>query len=251
MNQLEFNQIFIKAVSRPSEDLNKQILPCIKKNHKLPARDALKVYQEDYQYRLLDALKNTYKATHFILGDEDFSFLCFDYIKTHFSTSPDLDDYGESLSIFSSKHELGDSYIFLTELLAFEWQYRLLFHHAHQKGLESNSLLSSPNRTITLVESHFLFESSFAIRELFNLKDHEESDHEFDFKQPQCLLLLKNETRIVFQLLSKGQFEIMKKLQGQTTLGELVQNAPANLTPDEIQDLFAKLAEYRMIKFLD
>lgn len=251
MKQKEFNQIFVETVSHPDENLTEIIMPFIKKNPKLPAEKALNVYREDYQYRLLEALKNTYRATHFILGDEDFSYLSFDYIKKHFSTSPDLDDYGEGLANFSSEHDLGQAYIFLADLLTFEWQYRLLFHRAHEKGIESNDLLLNQGRPITLVSSHLLYESPFTIRELFNLKDQKESDEEFDFEQPQYLLLLKADVDIVFQILSKGQFEIMKKLQGHTTLNHLIQNAPANLTPDEMKGLFAKLAEFRMIKFLD
>src|SRR4051812_23405500 len=99
MKQKEFNFKFVEAIST-GNILQDDLLSQIKNGPVLNATRALEVYREDYESRLTDALKNTYRGIHSLIGDEDFLLLVKDYIRLHSSNSSDLDDYGSYLSYF-------------------------------------------------------------------------------------------------------------------------------------------------------
>ena len=127
MKQKEFNQELYAVIANKTQP-SEQFLSLIKSSSKLSAQKALEVYREDYKARLSEALANTYAATHFLLGDEDFFKICSDYIDATPSHFSNLDDFGDQFSDFCQTHMALESYPFLVEMSQFEWSFRNLFH---------------------------------------------------------------------------------------------------------------------------
>lgn len=252
MNQKDFNLIFIKAVSDSSTSLQ-DLLTQIKDGPKLSASSALKVYQEDYQARLTEALKNSYKALYSILGDEDFFNLSADYMALHPSVSPDLDDYGGELSAFLNHYPKLADYPFLSELAHFEWCWRHIFHQEEITGLSPHELMNTLNdrsKEVQLVTTAKLLEYQFDISGLFTLKDLDDSDSEqeqFDYLKKQNIVIYKKGLKVLTHVLSQNQMEIVKNFLSPSNMEKCFQNAPATITPEEIQALFQFLGSERLI----
>lgn len=249
MKQKDFNLKFAETIrSNSSEDI---LVSYLKDSRKLSAKRALEVYQEDYQARMTEALRNTYAAIHSLIGDEDFFHLAQDYIKKYPSPFSDLDDYGNYLSEFLSTHPLNIDYIFLSELAHFEWNFKEVFHLNDEKGLDAlelQNILQDNSTKVQLIGSAKILNYSFTIDKLYSLKETNENDEEeFNFEQEQYLLIHKSGVMVKIHALSKNQWEIMKKFQTPTALLSALQNAPATVTPDEIQNLFLILGTDRIL----
>ncbi|MFA6236134.1 MAG: DNA-binding domain-containing protein [Bacteriovorax sp.] len=249
MKQKDFNQIFVTVVaSRSAAPV--ELLAQIKNGPVLSARRALEVYQEDYEARLTEALKNTYRGINAIIGDEDFFILSQDYINTHPSSSSDLDDYGHLLSLHLKDHQLSKDYIFLPELAFFEWNFREVFHQEQIPGLSPEGLmacLENDRDMLRLCSSLRLLHFNFLITSLYALKDEEDKENELIYEFPEYVLMYKNGVMVKTITLSKNQFEILKKLLAPASLQHCLQNAPATVTPDEIQTLFTILGTERLL----
>ena len=247
MKQNDFNHKFVDLIRNPNSTEEAALTIQIKDGPKLSAAKALAVYQEDYQARLSEALKNTYRAINSLIGDEDFQHLAFGYIKKYSSLSTDLDDYGNHFSLFLINHPLSDDYIFLSELAHFEWNFREIFHLEQNIGVAGQQLsemINSQTTLVQLVNSARVFNYNYLITSLFALKDVDESknieeqDVEFDFQHSQYILMLKNNLMVKTHLLSKNQWEIVKKLLTPNILIDIFQNGPDTVTPEEIKILF-------------
>ena len=251
MKQKEFNQKFAETIRSTNESHN--LLSLIKDSPKLKAERAIEVYQEDYQARLTEALKNTYRATFSLIGDDDFTILTRDYIANFPSPFLDLDDYGNHMSEFLSNHFLGKDYVFLAELADYEWNFREVFHMQQEQGLnviELQNLLKSDSGSFVLVPSIRLLHYSFLISNLYALKDvSDDSDDEenFYYEESQFILMIKSGVLVKTHILSKNQWEIMKKFQAPTTFSNAIQNVTATVTPGEIQNLFRILGTEQIL----
>lgn len=249
MKQKDFNLQFVTVVTSKAS-ASSEMLEQIKNGHILSAEKALEVYQEDYEARLTEALKNTYRGINAIIGDEDFFNLSKDYIKEHPSTSPDLDDYGHLLSSYLSGHWLSKDYAFLPELAFFEWNFREVFHKEQTIGLSPDALISSLQNSeehLQLSSSARLLQFNYQVTALYALKDSEVEEESFIFDLPEYILVYKEDVMVKTNTLSKHQFEIMKKLLAPTSLSDCLQNAPATVTPEEIQALFKILGTARLL----
>ena len=253
MNQNQFNNIFVNCVkdqSNPSDEL----LSLIIDSPKLSAKRAIEVYQEDYMARLTEALKNTFRATYWLIGEEDFKQLALDYIAITPSISSDLDDYGETFSDFCLTHELSKNYLFLASLARFEWDFRLLFHKKNIEGLsaEDFQLAIAENKKLTLTSTCKLLSYDFLISELYALKDlAEENNSAFDYKQSEYIVIYKKDQFIMIKTLNKSQWEFLKQIETPQTILDWISSAQDKIDALEIQELFEFLSTAKLISSCD
>lgn len=253
MNQKDFNHQLVKLISQPTCLPPEDFILAIKEGAKLSADSALAVYREDYQVRLTYALKDTYKAIHFFLGEEDFYALAADYIKDNLSNSPHLDDYGKHLSDFLKIHHIKAMGPFLSELAHFEWAFKEVFHLDQAIGYESTTLMglldSGLKDPVHLVQSAKLLAYNYSITSLYQVYETDgDEDADFDFQNRDYLLLYKNKSVVKNQTLSKNQWEILLNLLTPISLSDLIKKAPTETTPEEIQSLFYLLGANRLLQ---
>jgi hypothetical protein len=228
-------------------------LSYIKDGPKLSGMRALEVYQEDYQARLTEALKNTYAAIYSIIGEEDFQRLSLDYIKSYPSESCDLDDYGNNFNFFLTTHSLSDDYLFLSELAHFEWNFREVFHLEQVIGADGEALaaaLSDVEQLVQLVKSARVLDYHYSIASLYRLKEDDnenENDQHFDFTIPQFLLMFKENGTVKTHVLTKGQWEVVSILQTKNSLLSILNSLPETTSPEDIQVLFQIFGSARLL----
>ena len=249
MNQKETNLKLVPFLRSPDSKVHLELIAQIKDGPKLCATKALEVYQQDYYARLTEALKNTFEAVYSLVGTEDFLVIACDYIKTYTSCSADLDDYGNHLSSFLLTHPFINDYPFLAELADFEWNFKEIFHTEQMLGLDNQTLmeiLKSELSVVQLVDSLKILNYNYQINSLYQLKD-ENIEGPFDYKIPEYLIMIKNNLLVQIHQLSKNQWLLVKNLLTPNSFLDIFQNAPAKMTPVEIQSLFQILGLNRLL----
>lgn len=252
MKQKDFNQKFVSLISKPNALVADELSGHLKNSPKLSASRALEVYQEDYQARLCEALKNTYRSIYFILGDEEFNQLASDYIANYSSVSSDLDDYGNHLEFFIATHILGNEYPFLAELANFEWNFRDTFHTRQPRGLsaeELSQLLQEENQLVTLVPGLKLLKYNFLISSLYALKDQPDNEQEkFDIHQEDYSLMIKTHSVVKTYRLSTYQWDILLEFYNKNnSLFRVLENLNKQIQPEEVQALFKILGANQLL----
>lgn len=237
MNQKEFNKKFIEYIRRGEN--TEELLPLMQSLARLPASRALEVYREDYEARMSDALKNTYRTVHSVMGDKDFATLALSYIEHYPSVFSDLDEYGEKMEEFISRSlQLKRNFPFLSQLAHFEWSFRKIFHAQEVLGLNAEELQSSfadEAAKLTLSPSCLLLSYDYAVEKIYSA---DETTNPFDPKEQQFILMFKKKSFVKIHLLSEAQHSTLKFFHTLSTLTECITKAPAKMTPEEMRELF-------------
>lgn len=246
MKQSEFNKNFVEYLTGVQAE--RDLLPLMRETSRLSAMRALEVYREDYQVRLTDALKNTFRVTHSILGDDEFFSLAMDYLAHFPSTFSDLEEYGDQFANFLQKHPLQADYPFLPQLAHFEWSFREIFHSREVLGLSALELqeaFTNEGTLLKLVPSARLLHYDFTIDKIYTMKDEDEVN--FDYNGEQSVLLFKKNSLIKMHLLSKNQWTVVNFFHTPCSLMNCIKSAPATMTPEEIQELFRILGTEQIL----
>ncbi|WP_455201046.1 HvfC/BufC N-terminal domain-containing protein [Kaarinaea lacus] len=83
----------------------------------------LAIYGNAYYARLIESLEQDYEAVHVMLGDEEFTRLCTQYIDTYPSKFPSLRWFGQYMAQFLAEHKPYNDHPYLQELAVFEWTF--------------------------------------------------------------------------------------------------------------------------------
>lgn len=246
MNQSEFNKKFIECITRSQNE--NELMPLVKDSARLSAARAFEVYREDYQVRMTEALKNTFRSIHSVLGDDDFFRMALDYLDRYPSSFSDLDEYGHHLPHYLKNHSLSEDYPFLSQLADFEWAFREIFHSGEVLGPnadELQKLFADENTKLVLSPSAKVLHYDFSIEKIYSHKDSDEE--KMNYSSEQFILLFKKNSLVKLHLLSKNQWELVKFFHTPKSLLECVQNAPATMTPEEMSGLFRVLATEQIL----
>lgn len=249
ITQKHFNHLFVETISGQNKQ-ESDLTSLLKDSQKLSPSRAIAIYQEDYQARLTEALKNTYTLIHFFIGDDYFYQLALEFIQGHVSVYSNLDEYGRELNEFLKSHPLLKTYPFLSELACFEWDFKNIFHAAHESGLDSHALykvLESETALVELINPVQLASYQFQIQELCALKNKKRKKI-LPFNGPEQLIIFKTNQIVRTRIITKNQFAILCKLKSPCSLNKVIQDAPEDTTPEEIQELFEFLAKEQLLK---
>lgn len=125
----------------------------IKPNSKLSSFARLEIYNQQYWYRLMDALKEDFPGLANLLGEESFQSLCTDYLEKYGSSSFTLRNLGQNLPGFVRSSQVSTRKILLaSNMAALEWADILAFDSEAKEPLNANDLskTDSGNLNITL-----------------------------------------------------------------------------------------------------
>ncbi|MBP9682798.1 MAG: putative DNA-binding domain-containing protein [Bacteriovorax sp.] len=244
-----FNHLFVETISG-LKNQESDLASLLKDSQKLSPSRAIAIYQEDYQARLTEALKNTYTMIHFFIGDEHFYQLALEFIQGHVSVYSNLDEYGRELNDFLKSHPLLNSFPFLSEMACFEWDFKNIFHAPHESGLDSHALykvLECETALVKLIGPVQLASYHFQIQELCALKNKKRREL-LSFNSPEQLIIFKTNQVVRTRIITKNQFTILCKLKSPCSLNQVIQDAPEDTTPEEIQELFEFLTKEHLLK---
>jgi hypothetical protein len=83
----------------------------------------LAIYGNAYYARLIESLEQDYEVLYVLLGDEDFTRLCTQYIDTYPSKFPSLRWFGQYMAEYLGEHLPYSDHPYLQEMAVFEWTF--------------------------------------------------------------------------------------------------------------------------------
>ena len=104
----------------------------------------LDIYANMYFYRLLDCLKEDFRASVVLIGETAFHNLVTDYLAAHPPNNHSLRYLGAALPAFIARHPLADSYPQLADLATLEWARITVFDATEAPLLELGALAALP-----------------------------------------------------------------------------------------------------------
>jgi hypothetical protein len=114
---------FIRYLYAPQVSLEQQtqVRELFLRPEKPDPGNGLKTYRNNLIFALIQALRDTYGFTQALLGRENFSFFCRDYIYSHPSNHPDLIQYGGDFADFLAGREEIKHLPFIGDVARLEW----------------------------------------------------------------------------------------------------------------------------------
>jgi len=107
---------------------------------RLSAEARVDIYANMYFYRILDALKEDFRSTLAVLGEDNFHNLITGYLLEYPPTEPSISDCGRHLADYLRDHPLREGMPFITDLGKLERAIVEVFQGPDAVALESDSL---------------------------------------------------------------------------------------------------------------
>ncbi len=238
---------FLSAIKGEcSKDLIESILPI----GKLDKQDCINIYARGYTARLTEALGETFEATWWVLGDDDFLALCAEFISITPSFYFDLSEYGSDFPAFLKQQPQIQEIPFLYDLANFEWSFKNIFHSPNIITDNQNligALSSGVDFKLVLSRSAVLFESEFPVYEIWKQRSKSvDSLSHLDFSTHEKLLLYKRTSQVFIQALKEDEFLVLKIITAEHSLEkslEAISGTLGDLLPERIRELFSFVAQ--------
>ena len=98
----------------------------------ISAQGLMSIYQNSAIANITNSLSLSYPVIEKLVGNDFFRVMCKQYIVNHWPTSGNMDDYGESFSLFLAKFEQAKHLTYLEDVAQLEWLF-------HQSSLANDS----------------------------------------------------------------------------------------------------------------
>ncbi|WP_374033865.1 putative DNA-binding domain-containing protein [Bdellovibrio bacteriovorus] len=250
MKLSELQSLFKKNILAPEADPS--YLEFLKPAGKLSLEQAFQIYHRTYLARLTEALRSTYPAVAWVLGDNFFNELCRKYIEAQPSVAYNLSDYGETFPGFIQETSAAKGIPFLPDLAKFEWIYKEVQHAGTPDPLPVETiqeLLNSDDVKMHMIDAMELFESNFAVYDIW--------EHRFEpaymfedvnWNIPQSLLIHKKQQKVLVQELLPVEAQILQALTNGRTIAEALTPHANSLSPEKISQLFEMMMKAGIIE---
>lgn len=245
----ELQSLFKKQIIAGQADARS--LQTFKPGGQLTLTEAFGVYHESYLARLTEALRETFEAVHWVLGEKLFTEVSHAYIATEPSVSYNLSDYGKNFPEFLQFQHAMMGIPFITDLARFEWQFKTIFHAQTPNPLPAErvqELINADDFQVSFIDAMALFKSPYAIYELWTHR--KEPQYEFEdinWNQSENLLLYKKDKKIYVRRIDAIEFKILESLQEGHSVTEALADSAHSLTPDKISLIFQMMMQAGII----
>ncbi len=209
------------------------------------------IYRRGYKARLLEVLGDTFEASWWVLGDENYFSLAGQFVENIPSRSFDLSDYGLEFPEFLRSTSENKEIPFLSELARFEWLFKEMFHSTdmdrHDEKILSR-LSAQPDAPLLIKPSVKLWSSKYSIYEIWKLRSTTDVSqvHEIEWNKSQHLVLQKVDSNVLVTNLGEMEFNLLSFFQKPASIEEAVeryQKEFGTLLPETIQNLFSEVGE--------
>lgn len=234
---------FLGHLSNLDASFANQIVPIAK----MTPEECCLVYQRGYRARLIETLGDTFEATWWVLGDDDFFKLAQDFVDNIPSRSFDLSDYGAEFPDYLEQHAISKEIVFVTTLARFEWNFKNLFHsESIVPDIESLVRALSDNDAIPLKlhGSAQIWSAPHAIYDIWKRRGEDISQvHDIEWESEQNLLVYKFEQKVHVKEITRAQRDLLLAFETGTSLSdaaELLLKQSGEIDPSIIQNFFAE-----------
>lgn len=156
----EIQRQFFQGVFGQTETIVSRLLG----SDKLSADDCLAIYRGSVLGIHSTALSEIYPVCKRLVGTRFFEAMCRRYIPQHPASSPNLQDYGESLAGFVTEFEPARELPYLGDVARLEWAWHRVFHAADETSFD----ISAIDRLTETQRSQLLFELPISSRLLLS-----------------------------------------------------------------------------------
>lgn len=234
---------FLGHLSSFDSEFADQVVPI----GKMTPEECCFVYKRGYRARLIETLGDTFEATWWVLGDEDFLKLAQDFVDNIPSRSFDLSDYGAEFPAYLDQHPVSNEIPFVPTLARFEWQFKELFHSesitpdidALVKAFSENE-----SRSLALHCSCRIWNAPHSVYEIWKRRGEDISQvQDINWDSPQQLLLYKFDQKVHVKEITRGQREFLLAFERGSSLGDAadsILSKSGEMDPSIIQKFFAE-----------
>lgn len=237
---------FLGYVLESEEQFIEQIKPL----PGMSAIDCADIYSRGYKARLMEVLGDTFEATWWILGDENFFSFAQMFVSTHPSKSYDLSDYGIEFPKSLQSNPVIQEIPFLFELAKFEWLFKELFHSADLENSENillYTLNANPQASLAIKPSVKLWHSEYSVYDIWRQRSSDVSSlHNLKWHKDQHLILRKSNGQIYVTALDRDEFNFLSCFHEAATLESAAENYQekfGTLTAETAQNLFSQIGD--------
>ncbi len=247
MNLKEFQEKFQKYIflDENHSDLNKIIKPggTIKTNI-----DALDIHKRGYVVSLSEMLGDEYESCWWVLGDEVFFNLCEKFVLKYPSKTYNLMFYGFEFPNFLNDSGYSEEAPFLFELAKFEQVNTATFHMKQHETYSQEQLqviFQDPDQNMKFAESTQVFTSDYSVYSLWMhvKKNSDQEDFEFDINESEQVLFYKTNDQVYCRALSVKEAQLLKALLNSKSINSFIESIEIDVSPEDIQGIFAIVAE--------
>ncbi len=218
----------------------------------LSQKQAFDVYRHGYVEKLSEALEQNFASIQWLLGKRIFADLCADYINQMPAITHNLREYGEEFPDFIKIHPTTRNIPFLKDMGRFEWIYQNIARAKSPEPLNKElcrDLIDSANFKIRFIPAMEIFESVFAISDIWNC--HQSPTCEFEdiqWSRPENILLFKKKHQVLVHKLDRCQAAILLDLQEGALIATALASHASHLTVDDISSFFSFLIDSELIE---
>lgn len=248
MSLSQWQKVFLDCIQEQENDFVQRAKPI----KKLSIEKCAEIYRLGYMTRLTESLGESFEATWWVLGDEDFFKSAREYIRQMPSQSYDLSAYGESFVDFLKKHQ--DEIPFIYELALFDWVFKKMFHAPEQKSQENliEVLSENPNARLQLSSPSQLWQSKFSVYPIWRLRGQDISQlKNIEWQKNEYLLLQKNSEGVQVSVLSELEYRLLREFERPSTLEEAIssfQKKYDELAPELAHGCFIQFGTYQVLQ---
>ena len=225
----------------------------------MSADKCFEIYLRGYQARLIESLGDTFEASWWVLGDEEFLRLAESYVGCIPSRDFDLSSYGFDFPRFLQSQPVSVEIPFVHELARFEWLFKELFHSgdcspsAHQELLRT--LAANPDCKITLLTSTMLWSSKVSIYEIWKNRGGDLSTvANIDWAKSQSLICFKSGGMVRVVPVDDLELNFLLQFQKPRSIDEAVasyQTGFGELSTAAIQSFFSRIGSLPLLGLAD
>ncbi len=198
--------------------------------------EAFSIYQNNIFSGLTKALNSNYPVIHKLIGDEFFNAMARQYIHTCPSTSPDLNQYGETFAEFISSFKPAESLPYLSDTAQLEWAWHRIYNAPHTPLFPFEKFattISDPENILFLLPpSSTLLSSAFPIHEIWETNFKNATSENEILLLPEktfYFLIWRHHFDMRIDILTQPEWQILSLIQQRYTLAQLSEIFPSLL----------------------
>lgn len=233
----------------------KEIFPHIRTNNTLSSQQHLSIYQNSIIGALQKILKEIYPVCLKLVGEEFFIAMINEYIPAHYSSSPDLGDYGTTFPDFIENFPPVKALPYLAGVAQLELAYHQLFG-AKDAGVLDLDALASVYETqgekiiFYMPPKSSLIDSPYPIHQIWESnQDNYEEEQTITLGENKhyYFLIWRDDAVIRFDLLSQHEWLVLSWFKQQWELGKIVEEIEKQSLGINFSELLPKLVVNKWI----
>ncbi len=216
--------------------------------------ERLEIYRGNVYGNLTDALKDTFAATHALVGEAFFEQMAWQFIRQCPPRAACLIWYGEAFPAFIAGHTPVASMPYLAEVAHLEWARQYVCFSAEDTALDTGWLEAQTDETLahlvlTLRACVRLVEAAYPVLDIWEYTRQPDTHAVPDINTGgQKILMWRTERQIHHRLLTAAEYAALSVFAGSGTLAAAIEAAMLQQPELRAEDLLAMMFQLHILR---